>query len=308
MIAYGVFLLVLILQLGVLAQATDSLGGYAGRVGVQGVLFAAVGGYLYAFATVVLGVTPWLAVAYVVAAVFVLGWGAGSLFLRLRENDFLLATLAAQLCFLEVANNVPALGGPLGIRDVPLLPAFGVSGDAVVDALWILIPSAVLSTAILTAFLTALVTHLRVRTRRFKTFVPWIRDDAISAASLGLPKAWLLMTLFIVQAVFSATAGIGLVVSQGYVSPDAFDLSLSLTVLTVVYLSGTAGLPWVMFAGAFLVVTLNEGLRAVQSLPQLVGPVQQIAVNALLVLVLLVRRRGLAGPVLEPGPSATILE
>jgi branched-chain amino acid transport system permease protein len=296
-IAYALFLLIIVLQLAVLAQGTDALGGHAGRVGVQAVFFAAVGGYAYAYCAVVLAVAPWASILIAVGLVLVIALFAGTLLLRLRTNDFLLASLAAQLGFAEVANNVPALGGPLGIRAVP--PAAPVaSGDPGLDALWILGAAAIASSLLLVYALCL---------TRFGTLVHWIRDDVLSAAAIGVPIRTIQMSVFTTQALFAALAGIGLVISQGYVSPDSFDLTLAVAVLTVVYVSGTGGWPVAMFAGALVVVGLSEAVRTLQSLPQLVGPVQQIVVNALLIGVLVLRPRGIAGPVVEAGPSATIL-
>jgi branched-chain amino acid transport system permease protein len=138
--------------------------------------------------------------------------------------------------------------------------------------------------------------------------VHWIRDDELSAIAFGLPVDRLQIVLFVFLALFSGLAGVGIVASQGYVSPRSFDLWLSLTVLTVVYLSGTGGNPLAMFAGAMTVVVLNELMRSFGSMPELVGPIQQIALNVILIAVLLVRRRGIAGPVIEFGPSANRLE
>jgi branched-chain amino acid transport system permease protein len=297
-IAYALFVLVIVLQLVVLAQGTDALGGHGGRVGVQAVFFAAAGGYAYAFCAVVLALAPWAAIAISAGVICGIALIVGALFLRLRSNDFLLASLAVQLGFTEVANNLPALGGPLGIRNVPAATPF-VSGDPGLDALWIFAPAA-LAVSVLLGY--------ALCRARFGIVVHWIRDDVLSAAAIGIPVRSVQMTVFMTQALFAALAGIGLVISQGYVSPDSFDLSLSVAVLTVVYVSGTGGWPVAMFAGALVVVGLSEAVRVLQSLPQLVGPVQQIVVNALLIGVLVLRPRGLAGPAIEAGPSATILK
>jgi len=75
-----------------------------------------------------------------------------------------------------------------------------------------------------------------------------------------------------------------------------------------VELSRTGGNPWAMFAGAGVLVVLNESSRSLGSMPELVGPIQQITLNVVLIVVLLMRRRGIAGPVIEFGPSANRLE
>ena len=300
MIGYVAFSLIVVLQLVLLAQTTDLVGGHGGRVGVASVLFAALGGYVYAISTVALRVGPWLGVLIASFATPVAGLVIGWLFLRLRENDFLLATLAAQMGFLELANNLPVLGGPLGIRNIPS-PALGfIFHDPALNALWVLGPAVMICSILLV--------RLLGEDCQFGRLVRWIRDDELSATAFGLSIDRLHIVLFVFMALFSGLAGVGIVASQGYVSPRSFDLWLSLTVLTVVYLSGTGGNPLAMFAGAIMLVIFNELLRSFGSMPELVGPIQQIALNVILIAVLHVRRRGIAGPVIEFGPSANRLE
>jgi branched-chain amino acid transport system permease protein len=249
---------------------------------------------------VTLRVGPWIGVLLALLVTCVSGLVMGWLFLRLRENDFLLATLAAQMGFLELANNVSILGGPLGIRNVPS-PALGtLLHDPALDSMWLLGPAVVICSFTLV--------RLLGESGRLGPLVRWIRDDELSATAFGLPVDRLEVTIFAFMALFSGLAGVGIVVSQGYVSPGSFDLWLSLTVLTVVYVSGTGGNPLAMFAGAVTLVVLNKSLRSFGSMPDLVGPAQRIALNVILIAVLLMRRRGIAGPVIEVGPSANRLE
>jgi branched-chain amino acid transport system permease protein len=300
MTGYVVFNLIVVLQLVLLAQSTDFVGGHGGRMGVAAVLFAALGGYMYALSTVTLGVGCWLSVFLALLATSIAALVLGWLFLRLRENEFLLATLAVQLGFLEVANNVSILGGPLGIRNIPSPSVRAILHDPALNAIWVLGPGVMMCSVILV--------RLLGEDSQLGRLVHWIRDDELSAIAFGLPVDRLRIVLFVFLALFSGLAGVGIVASQGYVSPRSFDLWLSLTVLTVVYLSGTGGNPLAMFAGAMTLVVLNELLRSFGSMPELVGPIQQIALNVILIAVLLVRQRGIAGPVIEFGPSANRLE
>jgi len=300
MTGYLAFNLIVVLQLVLLAQSTDLVGGHGGRMGVASVLFAAVGGYVFALSAATFRISPWLSVFLALLVTCVSAMAVGWLFLRLRENEFLLATLAAQMGFLELVNNVSILGGPLGIRNIPS-PALGaILHDTALDAIWVLGPAVLISSVSLL--------RLLGENGRLGGIVHWIRDDELSATVFGLPVDRLQISLLVFLGFFSGLAGVGIVVSQGYVSPKSFDLWLSLTVLSVVYLSGTGGNPLAMFAGAAALVVLNESLRSVGSMPELVGPVQQIALNAILIAVLVMRRRGLAGPTIEFGPSANRLE
>lgn len=287
-------------QLALLAMATDSLGGHSGRMGVSSVLFAATAGYGYALLAGRAGINPWLCVFLVTCISAFIGIVVGWLFLHLKEKDFLLATIAAQVGFVQLANNTELLGASLGLGNIPA-PLFGrMTADPALNAAWLLLLAGVLFGAILSFVLNA--------KSRYSRAIHWIRDDAVSARAFGLSiEKWRLF-LFLPHAAMSATVGISMVVVQGYVSPASFELWLSIQVLTVVYLSGTGGHPLSMFAGGAILVIISELLRSFGRFPDLVGPAQQITTNAILIGILVMRRRGLAGPILEIGPSATRLE
>lgn len=296
--SYLSHLSVLIFQMALLAQATDAMGGHAGRIGVSAIFFAAIGGYAYAIGTVTFGLSPWIAVIFGLITVMLSALFLASLFLRLTINNYLLATLAAQMGFLELANNTDYLGGPLGITNVPIPMAIsGGSNDPALAALMLLIPAAFLSN-----LLWIRVTGPRAR---FGRMIHWIRDDIDLAKAWGLPVFTLLGRVFVLHAVVSACAGIGLVISQAYVSPQSFGLNLSLSVLTVVFISGAGGRPPIMFVGVILVLLIGEALRSFGTIPELVGDAQRIVLNGALIAILLLHKHGLAGPILGHGPSSS---
>jgi len=297
---YLAFYVIVIFQMVLLAQFTDLLGGHRGRISVASVLFAAIGGYSYALFAATFRIGPWLAVLFAILTTSILAFISSYLLMHLCENDFLLATLSAQMGLIELVNNLSCFGGPLGIRNIPT-PSIGTTLiDPSLNAIWILAPAVLISSIVLPRLLDDRSSFGRV--------VHWIRDDELSAAAFGLSVSRLQVALLVIVGGFSGLAGIGIVVAQGYVSPGSFDLWLSLTVLTVVYLSGTGANPLAMFGGSVTFVVLNESLRSFGSRPELVGPVQQITLNAILIAVLLVRRRGFAGPIIAFGPSANELE
>lgn len=304
MISYLIFCMIIGLQLSLLAQATDLLGGHVGRVGVSAVFLAAIAAYAYAILTVQAGYSAWCSVSFALGITTILGLALGWLLLHLEGNNFLLGTLAFQMGLLELANNLPVLGGPLGIRNIPstlpLIVMPSIPDSASQGSLWLLIPGSVIVALILR--------QVVGRQTRLGQVIHWIRDDHISSRMFGFsPEKWRLAT-FVLHAVIAGVVGISVATVQGYISPRSFDLSMSITVLTVVYLSGTGGRPIVMYLGAGAMVALSEYLRSFSDIPVLVGPIQQIAVNGTLIFILCFWRRGLAGPVIEVGPSATRLE
>jgi branched-chain amino acid transport system permease protein len=294
MSAYAIYLVVLVLQLAMLAQASDALGGHGGRVGVSSVLFATFGGYGYAFATVVAGVDPATAILLTTLGALAIGVPLGLLLLRLREDDYLLGTLAAQLGAVELINNLPLLGGPLGIRSVPGF------GSSLVGGLFVVVLAAAIGGFVLFRMLG--------RRNRLRESLHWLRDDTPSAFAVGISQRAVWIRVVAAQVAISAVVGMSIVIVQGYASPTTFGLSLSIAFLTTIYLGGTGASPLAMYLGAALLVALGEFVRSLDLPANWIGPFQQIVMASLLIAVLALRGRGLMGPKIEVGPSASRLE
>lgn len=297
MSSYFLFLLATILQLALLAEATDLLGGHTGRVGLAPVLFLGIGAYSYALFTIRFGWNPWLAIILTCLLVLVVSVCVGHLLLKLDADGYLIGTFAMQVAFVNLANNLNLTGGSLGIRDIrgPALLRFG--DESTIGALWVLVPAAVIATVLL----------VRVfgRTTPLGRLYHWIRDDRLSASVFGVRCGELLLAAFVLHALIAGVAGIGMAVAQSYIAPQSFDLGLSLSVLTAVFLGGSAGSPFAMVLGAVLFVAATEFVSALPLAPEMVGAFQQVMLNGLLVVILVFRQRGVAGPIVETGPSAS---
>lgn len=294
--SYGAYLLILILHLTLLAQATDLLAGHAGRLGFGAIISAAVAGYSYAIVTTGLGIPPILGVVVgMLCAVLVAGALGGSL-LRFGRDGYLLGTFAAQMALAEVLNNVAWAGGPLGLRNVPSpLQAQGPTAP-LWGSLTVLVIGFVVAVGLLSAALG--------RRRALGLLYHWARDDALSSRAFGVSVDRLLLRASLIQGLIGGIAGIGFVIAQGYVSPETFGLPASLAVLTTVYLSGTGGHPLVMLLGSGLLVAVTEFLALGRLPPEYVGPFQQVVIGGILVTIIGLRRRGIAGPALAIGPAA----
>lgn len=296
MTAYSTYLVAAVMQLALLAQATDLLGGHCGRLGFGAVVAAGVAGYGYAVSIATTSLGPWTAFIVGLAAASLVSGPLTLLLLKLDPESYLLASFALQMTFVELVNNLEITGGPLGIRNVPA-PAIGLfSQEAPIGSLAVLLPCVACASLVLTA---ALGTK-----GRLGRALHWIRDDPTSAGTSHLNVTRLFGSICLAHCLIAGTAGMGIVILQGYIAPRSFDLWLSLKVLTVVILSGTGGSPVMMVVGSAILVGLTELINAAVTAPEAVGPLQQILINSLLVVLLVWRKRGLAGPVLESGPSA----
>lgn len=296
--SYVTYVGVLLLQLTLLAQATDILGGHSGRIGVGAVVFAGIGGFAYAAAIKSIGIAPGGAAIVAISAGAVLAAAVAPILMALRPNDYLLSTIAAQLALMELANNTTWVGGPLGIANVPSL-ALRALPD--VPPMY---PEAV-GLGLLVIAIAVAGSRMLIRPNSVGEFLHWLRDDDISAEAFGVPKGRMLFVVFVLHALMGTACGISMVAVQGYVAPQSFGLELSLSVLAVVYLSGTGGAPVWMLAGGLVMVSVGEILRALGGMPDIVGPVQRVVLDLVLIVVLLGYRRGFAGPILGTGPSST---
>jgi branched-chain amino acid transport system permease protein len=290
-----IYLSVFIFELSLLAMATDLLAGHAGKIGVSAIFFGAIGGYGYALLTTRLLLHPILAIISVCIFVLILSYLCGFFLLNLKANEYLLGTFALEVGFISAVRNSDLTGGPLGIRNIPSPVDYIEMDDPTLAASIILGFSLIVSIAMLHRTL--------ARDSPFGLRLRSARDDSRSANALGINVKVAYLIAFIIQAITSCIAGIGATVAQAYINPDSFGIELCLWVLAVVYLGGTGGKPAWMLISAFLYVALNELLALSVHDPLWVGPLQQITFNVGLILILLLRRRGLAGPALEEGPT-----
>ena len=79
-----------------------------------------------------------------------------------------------------------------------------------------------------------------------------MREDELAAASMGVPIVRTKLTAFIIGALFSGLAGAFYAAKVSYISPDAFDFSVSVIVLCMVILGGTGNIVGVILGGLII--------------------------------------------------------
>ena len=83
-----------------------------------------------------------------------------------------------------------------------------------------------------------------------------MRDNELAANAMGVPLVRTKLTAFMLGAMFSGFAGAFYATYVSFVSPDGFDFSISVIVLVMVILGGSASIPGVILGG--LVVKLVD--------------------------------------------------
>ena len=221
------------------------LTGYSGQLSLGHSALMAVGAYAGALSINNLHLHPALAlvIATFVAGVFglLLGFGVA----RLSGPYLAGTTLALAVSLPTLANQFPILGGEQGVVfDVGLPPArFGENFSQYKWFFWISTLAVLIMLWLISNF---------VSSRYGRTFRA-IRDNETAAALAGLNTGRLKVLAF---AISSGMAGLGgglLVMLISGVSPSAFPLSLSFSLLTGAVVTGVYSLRGVMLGGLVLV-------------------------------------------------------
>src|SRR5882672_10800861 len=231
----------------VLAIGWNLLAGYTGQFSLAHHTFAGVGAYTSALLVVHTGVPIVVGVAAGVAVAALLGWGLGTLCLRMRAIYLALATWAfAESVRLLVAVEYQITRGDLGLM-TPFL--FGTPRPAPHYFLFLSLALA----AILVAWQ---LVHSRVG-----VYLRAIRDDEEAAAVMGVDTFKWKRVVFAVSAVFAATAG-GL---QGHyvglLSPTPMKFNEMAMIVIMVILGGLRTFTGPIL-GAVFTELLFEWLRA----------------------------------------------
>jgi branched-chain amino acid transport system permease protein len=252
---YFVFLASVILVNVVVAIGLNLLSGYTNQLSFGHAGFLAIGAYTAAVLTIHapgLPVLVTLAVAGLVTAAVGLAFGVPCL--RLGGLYLTMATLAFGFVITEAILNLDALTkGADGLR-VPAaqLGTLTLSTDAARYYL----------TAGVAMVMVAAAVNL-VRTRTGRAFLA-IRESEIAAQASGVPVAAYKILAFGLSAFYTGVAGGLFAFVVGFLSPDAFDVFLSVDFVVMIIVGGLGSVPGSII-GATVVTLLHDGLAAFQN-------------------------------------------
>jgi branched-chain amino acid transport system permease protein len=252
---YFVFLASLVLVNAVVAIGLNLLSGYTNQLSFGHAGFLAIGAYTAALLTIhapVIPVVVTLALAGVLTAVVGLAFGVPCL--RLGGLYLTMATLAFGFVISEVILNLDGLTrGADGLR-VPTarLGPYVLSSDT---------SRYYLVTGVAVAMIAAAVNIVRTRTGR--AFLA-IRESEIAAQASGVPVAVYKTIAFGLSAFYTGVAGGLFAFIVGFLSPDAFDVFLSVDFVVMIIVGGLGSVPG-SIAGAAAVTLLHDWLAASQA-------------------------------------------
>ncbi len=252
---YFVFLASLIVVNAIVAIGLNLLSGYTNQLSFGHAGFLAVGAYTAAIvATRWPGVpvpAPLLAAALVTAAV---GLALGIPCLRLEGLYLAMATLAFGFVVVEAILNLDGLTrGNDGLR-VPAarLGPWTLAGD--VARYYLVLPVGA-------AMVWAALNLGRTRTGRALLA---IRESEIAAQASGVHLARYRTLAFVISALYTGVAGGLFAFVVGFLSPDAFDVFLSVDFVAMIIIGGLGSVPGSV-AGAAVLTVLHDSLAGFQN-------------------------------------------
>src|SRR4051812_37861640 len=245
-----------------LAIGLDFILGYAGQLNLGQSAFYGLGAYVSTLLITKLGVPFWVAFAAGVAFSGIAGMILALFAVRLRGHYLAIASLAfAVITYQILLNWISLTQGPLGIYAIPPPPSIAIPGLPVIDfrnpvALFYLVAGFTL--------LVYFILDQLVRSPIGETLTA-IREDDISAASLGINAAAWKVFAFGVGAAVGGAAGCFYATFVGTLVPDAFFITESFTILSMVIVGGMGTLIGPVW-GAILLTLLPEVLRGIGDL------------------------------------------
>jgi branched-chain amino acid transport system permease protein len=266
-----------------LAIGLDFILGYAGQLNLGHSAFYGLGAYVSTLLIVKLGIPFWAAFVAGVAFAGFAGTFLSLFAVRLRGHYLAIASLGFAVIIHQILLNwISLTQGPLGIYGIAPPPAIVIGGVVIADfhnlaAFFYLVAGF--------AFLSYILLSQLVRSPIGETLTA-IREDEVSAASLGINGAAWKVFAFGVGSAVAGAAGCFYASFVGTLVPDAFFVSEAFNILAMVIVGGMGTLIGPVF-GAILLTVLPEVLRGF-------GDLRLVVYGAALTFVVLFMPGGLA--------------
>lgn len=300
-VSYLVFFACIVLILGIVTLGLNLQWGFTGLFNAGVVGFYAIGAYTHAILTAApqpqyLGNfgLPWIVgVLAAMATTALAAWVIGVLTIRLRGDYLAIASFGIAVSIQLVTLNWEALtGGSQGLTRIPK-PLAGLFDTPLSFNLWFLCLLIVLTAVIYTAL-------ERILRSPWGRVLRAIREDEVAAVALGKSARRFRLEAFVLGSTLMGFAGALYVSFIGFVSPFDFLPIFTFQIWAMLILGGSGNnrgallgalVVWSIWAASGVAVSkLVPPSHAAQG-----GAIQVILIGLVLVLVLVLRPRGLIG-------------
>jgi branched-chain amino acid transport system permease protein len=276
---YPFFAGYVILQFIVLATAWSILGGSAGYVNFGTNAFFGIGVYTAVFLTKEFDAPLPVQIFAAAAVGALLGAAIGLLTLRMRGIFFSIATIAIAIIIETLVINWRYVGGAAGIQlqTPPVIAPF----DTYVKLLFVV-------QALLVVI--AIATARGIQMSRIGRGLKALKDDELAAECSGVPTLRLKVLACVISGALMAAAGAPSAMYLQYAVPSsAFNLDISVSVLAMSLIGGTA--QWIgPVLGAILLGVTQQWLAV-----NISSEVNVLVLGIMLVLFVVVAPKGLLG-------------
>ena len=234
----------------ILAVGLNLLMGYAGQISLGHAAFFGMGAYASAILTTRFGWPSLLALAAGLVATGAIAWLLARPILRLRGHYLAMATLGfGIIVHVIMVQATRWTGGPDGLAGIPPLNLFGWSVEGGLQ--WYGV--------IMAAMLLALWLALNLVDSQVGRALRAVHGSEFAAQMMGVDTGRAKTQVFVVSALFAAFAGSLFAHQQAFVSPDSFNLTISVELVTMVVLGGMAS-TFGAACGAIALTLLHQGL------------------------------------------------
>lgn len=268
-----------------LAKSYDLVQSHGGMFSIAHATLFGTGAYTFTVLTVREGVPIVASISVAMAAAGMLGAAIARLTARLGGDYLVIGTLALQYLLIDIASNTPLLGGEYGISGIPRL----VPPDVIALGQWDF-----LILTLVTVGISYLLIDLLIAS-------PWglslraVRDDEVSAKSIGLDPATVKVQCMAVGSAFAGLAGVLYSSYLSFIDPPSFSLEAIYILLIAMVVIGGPASRFGPLVGALLVTLMPEALRFLNVSTGLQGPLRQLIAGLLLIGFAMFRPQGLVG-------------
>jgi len=250
----------------IMGVSLNLINGFTGQFSLGHAGFMAIGAYVAASMTKLMGMPFALSLAAGGIAAAAGGLVVGIPTLRLAGDYLAIATLGFGEIIRVIILNLDVVGGPRGLPGIPAHTTF----------LWVYVIAAA----------TVVVVRNLIWSRQGRALVA-IREDETAAETMGVDTTRSKIMAFVVGAFFAGVAG-GLYAHKiTFIDPSQFDFMKSIEALVIIVLGGLGSITGTVMA-AFVVTFLPEILRVF-------ADYRMIIYSLMLILMMLYRPRGLMG-------------
>ncbi|VFR21948.1 Branched-chain amino acid transport system permease protein LivM (TC 3.A.1.4.1) [plant metagenome] len=253
-----------------LALGLNIVVGFAGLLDLGYIAFYAVGAYTWALLASPhfgLHLPFWAILPIAIALAGLFGVLLGAPTLKLRGDYLAIVTLGfGEIIRIFLTNlNAPVniTNGPQGINRIDAFTVGDFTFGRAETIMGMRFTGPEKYYYLLLAF-TLIILLICVRLQNSRIGRAWeaIREDEIAAKAMGINTRNVKLLAFAMGASFGGVAGAMFSAMQGFVSPESFSLTESISILCMVVLGGMGHIPGVIL-GAIILAGLPEFLRAV---------------------------------------------